>query len=89
MSYVIRCFDCRAQVDKEILDSCPRCGGLLTVEMDFSEMRGKRPGDLPPGRSGVWRYAPFLPADATRAISIQEGGTPLYDCRALAKEVGP
>jgi threonine synthase len=88
MSYVIRCFECGAKVENELLDSCPRCGGLLSVEMDLSRIRGKRPGDVLSGRMGVWRYAPFLPVDATKAISIQEGGTPLYDCRALAKEVG-
>ncbi len=37
---------------------------------------------------GVWRYAPFLPVDEAKAVSLLEGGTPLYDCKALARKAG-
>ncbi|MCU0861125.1 MAG: threonine synthase [Methanomassiliicoccales archaeon] len=88
MSYVIKCFECGAEIGNEMLDACPGCGGLLNVEMDLSRMRGRAPSDLCTRPMGVWRYAPFLPVPAEKAVTIQEGGTPLYDCRALAKELG-
>ncbi len=86
VSYVVKCFECGRTIKDEKLDACPVCGGLLNVEMDLAPMRDKRPGELQ--GQGVWRYAPFLPVDESRAITLLEGGTPLYDCRALAKELG-
>jgi threonine synthase len=88
MTYEIKCFDCGAQVKDGLLDSCPKCGGLLTIDMDLSGMEGKDPIELRKKPMGVWRYAPFLPVDQSKAVSLLEGGTPLYNCRALASEFG-
>jgi threonine synthase len=87
MSYQIKCFECGSAVMDGFLDSCPRCGGLLTIEMDLEGMQGKDPRALRQRPMGVWRYAPFLPVEQGKAISLLEGGTPLYDCRALAGEM--
>lgn len=87
MSFKIKCFECGAEVTDGFLDSCPSCGGLLNVEMDLSRLEGKDPRALRNKPLGVWRYAPFLPVDQRKAITLQEGGTPLYDCRALASEL--
>lgn len=87
MSFKIKCFECGAEVTDGFLDSCPSCGGLLNVEMDLSKLEGKDPRALRNKPLGVWRYAPFLPVDQRKAITLQEGGTPLYDCRALASEL--
>ena len=84
----VRCFDCGADVEDPMLDSCPRCGGLLTIDLDLDAVAGLRPYDLRRRPLGVWRYAPFLPVDPEKAISLLEGGTPLYDCRNLVREVG-
>lgn len=86
--YRVKCFECGSEVDDPFVDSCPRCGGLLTIEMDLDEASGMRPYDLRRRPMGVWRYAPFLPVDASRAVSLLEGGTPLYDCRALRERIG-
>jgi threonine synthase len=88
MSYRVKCFECSMTIKDEKLDACPSCGGLLNVEMDLSSLRGETPKSSLIAPLGVWRYAPFLPADASKAISLLEGGTPLYDCRALARELG-
>jgi len=87
LSFKIKCFECGAEVTDGFLDSCPSCGGLLNVEMDLSKLEGKDPRALRNKPLGVWRYAPFLPVDQRKAITLQEGGTPLYDCRALASEL--
>lgn len=86
--YRVKCFECGSEVDDPFVDSCPRCGGLLTIEMDLDRASGMRPYDLRRRPMGVWRYAPFLPVDASRAVSLLEGGTPLYDCRALRERIG-
>lgn len=84
----VRCYECGADVEDPLLDSCPKCGGLLTIELDLGAAAGIRPYDLRKRPLGVWRYAPFLPVDASKAISLLEGGTPLYDCRNLVSKVG-
>lgn len=86
--YKVKCFECGSEVDDPFVDSCPKCGGLLTIEMDLDEASGMRPYDLRRRPLGVWRYAPFLPVDASRAVSLLEGGTPLYDCKALRQKIG-
>jgi len=88
MSYEVKCFECGRVLKEEKLDACPTCGGLLNVEMDLSSLRGMGPKQLRRAPLGVWRYAPFLPVEASRAVTLLEGGTPLYDCRALARELG-
>lgn len=88
MSYEIKCFECGRPTKDEKLDACPTCGGLLNVEMDLSAMKGKGPKQLHHAPLGVWRYAPFLPVEASKAVTLLEGGTPLYDCRALARDLG-
>ena len=88
MSYQVKCFECSRTIKDEKLDACPSCGGLLNVEMDLSSLRGETPKSSLVAPLGVWRYAPFLPAEASKAVSLLEGGTPLYDCRALARELG-
>ena len=88
MAHIIKCFECHASVDDPYVDSCPRCGGVLAIETDLDEAASLRPKDLRRRPIGVWRYAPFLPVDDSHAVSLLEGGTPLYDCRALAKKAG-
>lgn len=82
------CWDCGAEVDDPFTNTCPRCGGLLTVRMDLEPVKEMRPEDLRSTPIGVWRYAPFMPVDPAHKVSIQEGGTPLYPTRALGAEIG-
>ncbi|MBE6514038.1 MAG: threonine synthase [Candidatus Methanomethylophilaceae archaeon] len=82
------CWDCGADVTDPFVNTCPRCGGLLTVKMELEKVKEMKPQDLRKTPLGVWRYAPFMPVDAANKVSIQEGGTPLYPVRALGAEVG-
>ena len=86
----LRCFDpaCAATLDLHAPAlECPRCGGLLEVDVEapsyaapalkqlWSERRSSRdPRDI----SGVWRYREFLPAyPANEIVTLGEGNTPL------------
>jgi len=87
MRYAVRCWECGKEVEDPFLDACPVCNGSLTVQMDLSHLEGTFPQDLRSRPIGVWRYAHFLPV-RTEPVTLQEGGTPLYDCRKLGEEYG-
>ncbi|MCL1811558.1 MAG: threonine synthase [Methanomassiliicoccaceae archaeon] len=82
------CWDCGSNVEDPYVNTCPKCGGLLSVKMDLEPVKEMRPQDLRKEPIGVWRYAPFMPADPAQRVSIQEGGTPLYKTDRLAADVG-
>jgi threonine synthase len=82
------CWDCGSEVDDPYVNACPKCRGLLSVKMDLEPVKEMKPRDLRKEALGVWRYAPFMPADPARKVSIQEGGTPLYKTDRLAREAG-
>ena len=87
-AHKVVCWDCGAEVDDPFVNTCPRCGGLLTVKMDLEQVKEMKPEDLHKEPIGVWRYAPFMPVDPAHKVSIQEGGTSLYPTRALGAEIG-
>ena len=82
------CWDCGYEIDDPFVNTCPKCGGLLTVKMNLEPVKELKPEDLRKEPLGVWRYAPFLPVDYDSRVSIKEGGTPLYKTEALGKEYG-
>jgi threonine synthase len=84
----IICWDCGRTIKDQYTDSCTHCGGLLTIKTDLEPLKSLRPRDLRRVPMGVWRYARFLPVDRMHKVSIQEGGTPLYKCASLGKEIG-
>ena len=81
------CWDCGSDVEDPFVNTCPKCGGLLTVKMDLEPVKEMSPQDLRKEIIGVWRYAPFMPVDPSHKVSIQEGGTPLYRTDRLAGEL--
>jgi threonine synthase len=87
-AHKVVCWDCGAEVDDPFVNTCPKCGGLLTVKMDLEKVKEMKPEDLRKAPIGVWRYAPFMPVDPAHKVSIQEGGTPLYSTQALGEAIG-
>ncbi|MDD1772971.1 MAG: threonine synthase [Methanomassiliicoccales archaeon] len=85
MTYKVKCWECGNEITDNYLDACPRCNGSLTIEMDLSHLEGTKPEDLRSRPLGVWRYSHFLPINSD-PVTLQEGGTPLYDCDKLADE---
>ena len=74
----------------ERLYVCPRCCGLLDVEIEREGLRSadelrdvwraRRASDEARDRSGVWRFRELLPfASDANAVTLAEGNTPLYD----------
>jgi threonine synthase len=93
------CFepDCRTRFPiAEVLYNCPRCGGLLEVELTGqlpadikSTWRQRRTCNIPIDQSGVWRYRELLPfGDAGRAVTLREGDTPLLNGPRAAAYAG-
>ena len=87
-AHKVICWDCGAEVEDPFVNTCPRCGGLLTVKMELEKVKEMKPQDLRSTPIGVWRYAPFMPVDPAHKVSIQEGGTPLYPTKDLGAEIG-
>lgn len=90
MRHYLRCIECGTRHDpNEIVYSCRKCGDLLEIAYDYEQIASvlnpkawlRRP-------FGVWRYWELLPIDAEKAVSLQEGGTGLVECRRLAKTIG-
>ncbi len=90
----VRCMACGAVHNGTTpITSCPACGGLLDAVIDTD--RTLTPADFAreagtvAATSGVWRFAPLLPAIPGDAIvSRWEGNTPLYQDQRLADYAG-
>ena len=83
----------------KVLIECPRCGGLLDVDYDWSRLpvptslremesgwaRRHEPLDF----SGVWRFRQLLPfADERLVVTAGEGQTLLQSSAPVARYVG-
>jgi threonine synthase len=86
--YKVECIKCGARFAKEdIVYTCRKCGGLLDIKYDYSEIDVERVVEAK--GQGVWKYRVLLPFDEeTKPITINEGNTPLYRCDRLAKSIG-
>jgi threonine synthase len=86
--YKVECIRCGARFSKEdIVYTCSKCGGLLDIKYDYSEIDVERVVEAK--GEGVWKYRVLLPFDEdTKTITINEGNTPLYRCNRLAKSIG-
>jgi len=98
----LACFNaaCRARFEiNEVIYNCPKCGGLLEVQYDFSNIdaaalkrtwRERRMSNAPLYQSGVWRYwelFPFLDLH-NNVVTLREGNTPLLQSARAAKYGG-
>jgi len=86
--YKVECIKCGARFSKEdIVYTCRKCGGLLDIKYDYSEIDVARVVEAK--GEGVWKYRVLLPFDEeTKPVTINEGNTPLYRCNRLAKSIG-
>jgi threonine synthase len=90
----VRCMACGAiHSGAQPITACPDCGGLLDAVIDTSVTLSPDDFTANPGTpaaiSGVWRFAPLLPAIAEDAIVTRwEGNTPLYADARLAEYAG-
>ncbi len=79
---ILKCITCGREYPEEVRYTCD-CNGLLEVKYEFDRINF----DLNEARKipiSVWRYEKLLPAK--KNVSLQEGGTPMYECKNLSKE---
>ena len=83
---MIRCVSCGEEYDDdEIIYNCKKCGSILeVVTEDFDIPRETFDGR----RDNLWKYKEFLPVDADKKVSLDEGGTPFVPCHKLGEELG-
>jgi threonine synthase len=92
--------ECRAKYPiTDVIYQCPRCGGLLEADYDWSGTdtggwkrlwRGRRLDNSPLNQSGVWRYReafPFLDSESD-VVTLREGNTPLLRSTRAAEYAG-
>ncbi|MBI2856189.1 MAG: threonine synthase, partial [Chloroflexi bacterium] len=91
VSYVkgLLCRECGREYPAEPLNVCDFCFGPLEVAYDYEAIaREISREEIARGPLNIWRYHHLLPADATRAIDINAGFTPLIKAKNLAKSLG-
>ena len=85
------CINCGTKYDiNDIVYFCRKCGDILEVKYDFSELAQKLDkSDWREVPLSVWRYKDFMPIeDVSRIVSLNEGGTGLHSCHKLGKKLG-
>ena len=86
----LRCRACGKEREVAATHLCEDCFGPLEVAYDYSEI-GRRVSrqSIAAGPPSIWRYADLLPLDdASSAISLGEGFTPLVHARNLGERLG-
>ncbi|UCE80727.1 MAG: threonine synthase [Methanobacteriota archaeon] len=90
VSFEILCIECGTSHDpSRPAYACSSCGNLLEARIDEAEAAA----DLAEGGHSerplsVWKYREAIPIeDATQAVTIAEGGTPMVRCRRLEEEL--
>ena len=82
---MIRCVSCGEEYeDDEVIYNCKKCGSVLEVEVEVDVPKSTFEGR----RDNLWKYKECLPVDASKRVSLDEGGTPFCRCEKLGKELG-
>ena len=85
----LRCRECHREFPLEPVYVCDFCFGPLEVAYDYEAMRQSVSREkIERGPLSVWRYADLLPCDASQAVDIQAGFTPLVKADRLGEELG-
>jgi threonine synthase len=74
----------------EIVYFCRKCGDLLEIKYDFRELAAAlKKSDWKKTPLSVWRYRDFMPIhEASKIVTLSEGGTGLHQCQRLGAELG-
>ncbi len=84
MEKYMQCIDCGEKFEEQPICRCKKCSGLLEIKFELSagdfDLKKARKQRL-----NLWRYAELIPAK--RNVSLNEGGTPLYECKNLSEEL--
>ena len=74
----------------EIIYFCKKCGDILEIKFDFKELAETvKESDWMSKPLSVWRYRDFMPIhEATKVVTLSEGGTGLHRSEHLGAELG-
>jgi threonine synthase len=85
------CINCKTTYGiDEIVYFCKKCGDVLEIKSNFKELSDAlKESDWTSKPLSVWRYRNFMPIhEATKIVTLGEGGTGLHRSDHLAKEIG-
>ena len=87
MNFRLQCIECKAEYSpSHIIYTCPKCGDLLDVVYDYSELIDIDLTELWSKRTfNVWRYRELLPVLSSEPVTLNEGGTGLHRSRRLGE----
>ena len=90
VDFHLECIDCGAEYQADqVIYSCRRCGGLLSVEYDLSRVEANLDESWRGRALSVWRYRELLPIrEDEKIVSLGEGGTSLNRCLRLSEDLG-
>ena len=84
--WLLRCVNCGRHLTTDPRAfTCPDCGEILELKLKHGPSRKEL---FREGHVGVWRYAASLPVQFRRAVTLNEGGTPLVKSTSLGKGLG-
>jgi threonine synthase len=85
MNFRLQCIECKAEYPPSyIIYTCPKCGDLLDVVYDYSELMNIDLVELWTKRAfNVWRYRELLPVLLDDPVTLNEGGTGLHRSKRL------
>ena len=89
--YKLICVDCKKEwKEEETSSNCMDCGGALDVVYDYDKITEKLNMHLiKTAPISSLKYLNFYPIeDMSKIVSLNEGNTPLYECKALGKMLG-
>ncbi|MEM3544401.1 MAG: threonine synthase [Nitrososphaerota archaeon] len=67
---------------------CEKCGDLLDIVLDLERVKVRDWQVFRERPRGVWRYHELIPVDPSRRVTLNEGGTPLIECKKLSRWAG-
>ena len=85
------CINCGTRYPTdEVIYFCRKCGDILEIKLDYDLTRDvlKKSGwrKMP---LSLWRYRDLMPInDASKIVTLNEGGTGLHKCNRLGKTLG-
>ena len=85
----LRCRECGREYDAAPVYTCEWCFGPLEVAYDYDAIAASVTREkIAAGPLSLWRYADLLPVEASAAVNLGTGFTPLVRADRLAAELG-
>ena len=85
----LKCRECGREYPTDPLNVCEFCFGPLEVKYDYEAIgRSINRESIQNGPLTMWRYEDLLPVDASNAVDLQTGFTPLVKANNLGRILG-